>query len=497
MSRTARSLLLALPQRAFNEKYRPLLRCRSRYVICYGGAGSGKSYFLAQRYVLRLLERPMCNVLVVRQVQRTNRDSTFALLRQVIRRWKLGDYFRVAEGDMRVVCTLNGNSVIFAGMDDAEKLKSVTFPRGELTDIWVEEASQVSERDFNQLDIRLRGGHSEKQICISFNPISANHWLKRRFFDRRCPNATVVHSTYRDNRFLDADYCALLESYRTTDPYYYDVYCLGQWGVYGRTVFDAHAVNRRLAAAPSDGTRGRFVFNWRYDAECGEKQPDADSVRFVEDGAGEIVIYRAPEPGVPYVIGADTAGEGSDFFAAQVLDHRTGAQAAVLHSAYDEDVFAHQIFCLGVYYNRALVGIEANFSTYPIRELARCGYTHQYVREVEDAFTHRMKQSYGVRTTAVTRPVMLANLVRVVRDEPDTLCDRSTLNELLTFVRNEKGRAEAQANAHDDLVMALAIAHYIRPQQTDAAVPPPKPLPALPPELADDAHAAGNGVMNW
>ncbi len=108
-----------------------------------------------------------------------------------------------------------------------------------------------------------------------------------------------------------------------------------------------------------------------------------------------------------------------------------------------------------------------------------------------------MTQSYGVRTTAVTRPVMLANLVRVVRDEPDTLCDRSTLNELLTFVRNEKGRAEAQANAHDDLVMALAIAHYIRPQQTDAAVPPPKPLPALPPELADDAPAAGNGVMNW
>lgn len=488
---------LEVSRAAINRKYRPYLECGSRYLVCYGGAGSGKSYFFAQRYILRLLGAERCNLLVVRKVNRTNRDSTFALLRQVIRQWGLGEYFRVTESEMRIGCVHNGNSAIFAGLDDPEKLKSVTFAGGEVTDIWVEEASELTEGDFNQLDIRLRGGTSRKQMCISFNPVSANHWLKRRFFDRRSRNATVVHSTYKDNAFLDGGYRELLESYRDSDPYYYEVYCLGQWGVYGRTVFDARAIHRRLAALTEDGVRGRFSFETEMDPVREEWVIREESIVFVPDETGEIVVYQPPEPGVPYVIGADTAGEGSDFFAAQVLDNETGRQAAVLHSAYDEDVFAKQMYCLGVYYHRALVGIEANFSTYPIRELERLGYDRQYVRETEDRFTHRMTESFGVRTTAVTRPVMLAALVKVVRDETETLCDRGTLEELLTFVRNEKGRAEAQANAHDDRVMALAIAHYIRPQQVRARVEEPKKPRRLPPELVTEEEKWENGVMVW
>lgn len=490
-------MTIEVDKRLINEKYYPYLRCDKRYFICYGGAGSGKSYFLAQRYILRLLQKKRCNLLAVRRVQRTNRDSTFALLRQVIAAWQLSAYFRVTESDMRLTCTLNGNSVLFAGTDDSEKLKSITFESGELTDIWIEEASELAESDFNQLDIRLRGGCSVKQMCISFNPISANHWLKHRFFDRQCAEAEIVHSTYRDNRFLDEAYRRLLESYRESDPYYYEVYCLGQWGVFGRTVFDARAVNQRLSALREEGVRGRFVFKTETDAANGEKVIVPRSVRFEEDESGEIVIYEPPQDGVPYVIGADTAGEGSDRFAAQVLNNCNGKQVAVLHSRFDEDVFARQIFCLGVYYHEALIGIEANFSTYPIRELERLGYTHQYVRETEDRFTHRMTQSYGVRTTAVTRPVMLAALVRVVRDESNSLCDRATLQELLTFVRNEKGRAEAQANAHDDLVMALAIAHYIRPQQRSVREKPPKPHVSLPPELTTGDYEAESEVMRW
>ena len=87
---------------------------------------------------------------------------------------------------MRITCA-NGNSVIFKGLDDTEKLKSITFPKGELTDIWVEEASEVREEDFNQLDVRLRGKGTHKQMVLTFNPVSVLHWLKRRFFDRQDP----------------------------------------------------------------------------------------------------------------------------------------------------------------------------------------------------------------------------------------------------------------------------------------------------------------------
>jgi phage terminase large subunit len=262
-------------------------------------------------------------------------------------------------------------------------------------------------------------------------------------------------------------------------------------------MFDARAVNRRLASLTEEGVRGRFLYETMTDPEREERVIRAESIVFQEDETGEIVIYCPPEEDGAYVIGADTAGEGSDFFAAQVLDNRTGVQVAVLHSEYDEDVFAKQMYCLGVYYGQALIGIEANFSTYPIRELERLGYDRQYVREAEDRFTHRMTESFGVKTTAVTRPVMLAALVQVVREQTDTLMDRATLGELLTFVRNEKGRAEAQYGAHDDLVMALAIAHYIRPQQVRSVERPQVRKKSLPPELVADEEKWENGVMVW
>ena len=243
--------------------------------------------------------------------------------------------------------------------------------------------------------------------------------------------------------------------------------------------------------------RGRFTFSVRFDQSLQQQRIVDTEIGWEDAPDGEIAIYALPEQRAPYVIGADTAGEGSDFFAAQVIDNRTGAQTAVLHSAFDEDVFAQQLYCLGQYYNRALIGIEANFSSYPIRELERLGYERQAVRMTEDSFTHAPKKSFGVRTTAQTRPVMIAGLVREVRDNPKQLKDRATLLELLTFVRSERGRPEAQSGSHDDLVMALAIAHYIRPQQTNETQNTPKRRSVLPPELQTEPDTAENGVMEW
>ena len=126
------------------------------------------------------------------------------------------------------------------------------------------------------------------------------------------------------------------------------------------------------------------------------------------------------------------------------------------------------MYCLGVYYNEALLAIETNFSTYPIRELERIKYPNLYVREKEDSFTHQIIKSYGFRTTQITRPIIIQMVADMIRDYPVLINDRNTLNECLTFVRTDTGRAEALTGKHDDAVMSYGIALYIRPQQSFA-----------------------------
>ncbi len=451
-----------IPKKAFNAAYISYLGNDNRYLVFYGGAGSGKSYFIAERYLVKIMQAGMCNVLVVRAVGNTNRDSTFALFKQVISKWNLSSLFKINESDLRITCT-NGNSVIFKGLDDTEKLKSITFAKGELTDVWIEEASETLEPDFNQLNIRLRGKGTKKQIVISFNPIDINHWLKKRFFDRKDDNITICHTTYKDNRFLDDEYVQLLESYKETDPYYYAVYCLGEWGVYGKTIFDKFRVTERIAQLKGQTLKtGYFYYKYSEDG--------LTDIRWIDDPDGYIKIIKPPKQGYPYVIGGDTAGEGEDFFTAQVLDNTTGEQVAVLKNQFDEDLYADQIYCLGLHYNTALIGIESNYTPAPIKRLQDLHYPRQYVRQqAEDNYTHAVLKKYGFNTNKSTRPVIIAELVKIVREKVELINNIDTLNEMLTFVRAtegaHKGRPQAAEGAHDDLVMALAIAHYIRTQQ--------------------------------
>lgn len=452
-----------ISKKVFNSKYLPLLDCDKRYLILYGGAGSGKSYFAAQRYIYKLMTSELCNLMVVRAVDKTNRDSTFALLKQVISNWGVGELFEIREGDMRIKCTHTGNNVIFKGVADVENLKSVTFDNGILTDIWIEEASEIEEEDFNQLNVRLRGAKNlKKQITLSFNPISATHWLKKRFFDKRKFNEKftiqILHSTYKDNKFLDEDYKETLESYKEVDPYFYDVYCLGRWGTVGKSVFNGHNVSVQLDKEVQPIKTGCFLFS-----ETGRH-------RFVP--GDYIKIYKEPIEGHPYVIGGDTAGDGADNFTAQVIDNSTGEQVAVLKHQFDEDLYAKQMFCLGMHYNTALIAIETNFSTYPIKEMQRMRYPKLFVRTKEDTYTGQIMESYGFKTDRKTRPLIISELVKIMRDTPEWVVDEDTLEEMLVFVRSEKGRAEAQSGFHDDLIMALAIAYYARSQQRSTVAKP-------------------------
>lgn len=227
----------------------------------------------------------------------------------------------------------------------------------------------------------------------------------------------------------------------------------------GACVFDTEKIINRINELKDFRPAKEGLFLYDYDGS------NISSVRFDERERGCIKIFRQPEERKPYVIGGDTAGEGSDYFTAHVIDNTTGEQVAVLRSdKMDEDEYTRQIFCLGMYYNNALVGIEANFSTFPIRELSRIGYHKQYVRETPDTFTGAIKKAFGFKTTTVTRPVIIAKLVQIVREEAYLINDVRTLREMLSFVRI-KGKPRAEEGEHDDLVMGLAITYGIREQQ--------------------------------
>lgn len=226
----------------------------------------------------------------------------------------------------------------------------------------------------------------------------------------------------------------------------------------GKNVFDTAILLQRLEEIDKPLKVGYFKYN--YD------KVRITNIEWVNDKNGYIKIYKLPN--VPkftqYCIGGDTAGEGSDYFVGQVLDAKTGEQVAVLRHQFDADQYTKQMYCLGKYYKDALIGIEANFDSYPIMELQRLGYLNQYTREAQDTYTGKTEKRFGFKTTSLTRPTAISRLVEIVREHGNLLNDKETLEELLTIIRNEKGRIEAPEGGHDDMMMSLAIAYQIKEQ---------------------------------
>jgi len=236
----------------------------------------------------------------------------------------------------------------------------------------------------------------------------------------------------------------------------------------GRCVFDKNALVLRRAQVENDPwERGIFRAEYDYSGKI-------TGWSWHREKDGPVRIRKHPEQGVPYVLGGDTAGTGSDWFVGQLLDNRTGEQVAVLHHQFGERKYAEQMFCLGMYYNEALIGVETNYSTFPQMCLEEFDYPNLYVRERYDTYTGKTVEAYGFETTTKTRPIIIDGLKDVAKYALDTICDYETLGEMLTFVYNERWRAEAEQGEHDDLVMALAIAHAIRGQQATKVEIPEK-----------------------
>lgn len=224
-----------------NKNFYRLWFDRHRFIIKKGGAGSGKSVDTFRCAVYRMISEPGHNYLVARKSGKSNATSTIPLMKSCVSDWNLWPFFKYKITTQTLTCINNGNQMKFTGLDDIEKIKSITFENGPLTDIIGEEATEWTEKDFNQLNLRLRGLAKQPfQMTLQFNPVSDTHWMKNRFFDNPGPKRkeiTIHQSTYKDNRFLDSAYKGELKALKFEDRVYYDVYALGNWGSIGNLVF--------------------------------------------------------------------------------------------------------------------------------------------------------------------------------------------------------------------------------------------------------------------
>lgn len=360
---------MILPAGSLNRVYLPHMTDETRYQIYFGGAASGKSVFLATRCVLDAMQGR--NILVARKVARTLRGSCWNECLKAVSRLNIAEWFRINKSDMTLTAKNNGCQILFAGLDDVEKTKSITPVNGPLTDIWIEEATECERDDFKQLDKRLRGiSPHAKRLTLSFNPVYKTHWIFSEFFGiwedgkqyARSGNVGILKTTYKDNRFLAADDRAAMEN--ETDPYFREVYTLGNWGVLGDVIFH----------------------NWR-----------------TED-------LRSVEPKWPQVILGLDFGFASD-------------PAAAVRAAYDR---AHgRVFVFDEIYRKGLVNEELAEVLKPfaggryitcdsaepksIEELRRCGVKALAAKKGKDSVLHGIQWLQGKEIIIDTRCLNLKN----------------------------------------------------------------------------------------
>ena len=365
-----------------NEVFWDFFEDRSRIRISYGGGGSGKSVEAFQEAIYKLVAEPGHNYLIARKVAATNKTSTYALMVQLINSMGLNSVFKINKTDMSVTVKATGYMAVFKGLDDIEKIKSITFPKGILTDVIVEEASEITQKDFDQLNIRLRGrAKVPLQITLLLNPISDKHWIKREFFDLRSyqkrTKVCILHTTYLDNKFIDEDYKAVLESYKDIDYEFYKVYCLGEWGSYGNLIFN----NWSFAVCPYNEDDFDALYNgqdfgfvhpqvivkiglkdgvmYTYNELCVFEKTNKECIETNEEfdilHKGETVICDSAEPSkikewcqhgygaLPAIKGKDSVSRGIDYLKSQkwIIDDtrcpRTAQEVQQYHWKEDKD----------------------------------------------------------------------------------------------------------------------------------------------------------------
>lgn len=222
--------------------YGDFWRWRGRYLVCKGSRGSKKSTTAGFKMIMNRMKYPQTHGLAVRRYDVTHRESTFAQLKWCIHQLKVDHLWKASKSPMQLEYLPGGNKILFRGLDDPQSLASITVDEGWLTDVWIEEAYQITkESDFDKLDLSIRGALPEgmyKQFILTFNPWDQNHWLKSRFFDNPDSETLALTTNYMCNEFLGQDDYEVFERMKETSPRRYEVEGLGGWGIADGLIYE-------------------------------------------------------------------------------------------------------------------------------------------------------------------------------------------------------------------------------------------------------------------
>lgn len=242
----------------------------------------------------------------------------------------------------------------------------------------------------------------------------------------------------------------------------------------GRCVFNSELLMQRKVELQelykkTPYRQGFFKFRWN-DEESKDFILNS-TIEFVDSPIGMIKIYEQPKPHGFYVLGGDTAGDGSDFYAGTMIDNTTGKRCATLNGKVDADIYTWQMYCFGAYYNWAMASIEINFNIFPVVELKRLKYPHQYKREEYDRISKTYQEKFGWKTDRNTRPQIISEEQSFIKDHIDLFTDITMIEEALSFVYDENMRPDATKGKHDDMLFSDMIAQATRTQQSVEKIP--------------------------
>lgn len=270
--------------------YDDFWKSTKRYVVCKGSRASKKSSTAALKLIVRLMQMPLANALVVRQTAATLSNSCYAQLKWAINRLGVEKFWKATVNPLQITYLPTGQKIIFRGLDDSLKITSIAVEKGHLCFAWLEESFEVTEEDFNRVDESLRGQLPEGyyiQWLLTFNPYSASSWLKARFFDKPSENVLAMTTTYRCNEFLSADDRAIYEEVERTDPDRAKVICFGEWGIESGQYFSMWRESLHVVKPfeiPRDWLKFRAM-------DFGQARPYA-VLWFAIDYDGNMFVYR-------------------------------------------------------------------------------------------------------------------------------------------------------------------------------------------------------------
>ena len=477
----------------FNPVYLPYLHKIYNYEVYYGGAASGKSTFVGQKLAIQMTIFPGRNCVVLRKQKKDCVKSCWGEIYNSLKKFGLKKYWIIQRNPEHVMTNrINGNVILFEGLDDVEDIKSIKFTNevedspgdSNITDIWYEEVNAEDHEDnIDQLDVRLRDPVLKNRLILSFNPVSRAHFLYNLVtvnYKMDGVDALILKTTYKDNKWCKQETIDKYERYKYTNQYMYQVYTLGNWGTMGQTVFDSNKVSERISALEIKYKKNpprKVTFSYQLDEH---EQPIMSSVRCMSSPIGETTIYIEPNPKRPYVAAVDTAGDGDDEYAVDIVDNITDEQVATFSSKKNSPECMPQVYGLLKMYNDAIVAPEFNFSEYPVQKLKEWDYINIYQRERPK--TDRSSgyvQKLGFLTTSGNRKSILDNFIEWAMTNINKINDIKMLSQMLVFtyqMKNNKGFMGAEPGEHDDFVMARAILLQAQEQQVCEEIPEMKKI---------------------